>query len=249
METQAPEIKMDVKTLLETTTSFRVSELRELEEYFFVLEKNRRNLQYLLQEQKEDHEMALKTQERKRIQERMEWERQMREREETLQSAFMSVAISRQKMMKDLMARMSTTSLKYMDETSGSGHIITSPVVPQGAIHLGGTARKQPRKWWFLLCCSCHAASEDANSSSATADKKMADLQLIAKLEERVRKAETKKQQKALKKAEEQAKKAEKKAIKAEKKRAKKEGKRAGNKDDEVKGNSSKQFLSSVTKE
>ncbi|XP_048126305.1 uncharacterized protein LOC125311939 isoform X2 [Alosa alosa] len=131
METQAPEIKMDVKTLLETTTSFRVSELRELEEYFFVLEKNRRNLQYLLQEQKEDHEMALKTQERKRIQERMEWERQMRKREETLQSAFMSVAISRQKMMKDLMARMSTTSLKYMDETSGSGYIITSPVVPQ----------------------------------------------------------------------------------------------------------------------
>ncbi|XP_048125624.1 uncharacterized protein LOC125311521 isoform X2 [Alosa alosa] len=193
--------------------------------------------------------MALKAQKREMIQERMEWERQMREREEALQSAFMSVAIRREKMMKDLMAKMSTTSLKYMDKTSGTGHIITSHVVPQGALNLGGTARKQPRKWWFLSCCSSCAASENANTSSATADKKMADLQLIAKLEERVRKAETKKQQKALKKAEEQAKKAEKKVMKAEKKRAKKEEKKTRNKDEEVKENSPKQLLSSAAKE
>ncbi|XP_062376414.1 calmodulin-regulated spectrin-associated protein 1-B-like [Sardina pilchardus] len=298
METQAPEMKMGVETsgerqqedrasLMENTTSVkdvktcgkvekadRASELRELEEHFYALEADRRNLQYLLQEQKEDHAMALRALEREAIQERLEWERQMRKREEALHSAFMSVVISRQKMLKDLK---STTSL--MDRTSGTGHIVTSPTVPQGGKNQNGTAvglDRQRRKWWFLSCCSSHVDSQDSNTSSATADK-MADLQLIAKLEERVRKAEAKKQQKALKKAEKkaekaekqaekaekkaekqakkaekkaekQAKKAEKKTMKAEKKTAKKEAKKAGKKD-EVKENSLKQSLSSATKE
>lgn len=83
----------------------RASELRELEGYFNVLEEDRRRLQNQLQEQKEVHVLALKALERERIQEREEWEKVMQEREEALCSAFLSLAISRERLMKDLMGR------------------------------------------------------------------------------------------------------------------------------------------------
>ncbi|KAG5265766.1 hypothetical protein AALO_G00246150 [Alosa alosa] len=234
----------------------RVSDLRELERYFIALEKDRNNLQNLLQEQREEHTMTLAALEREMIQERMVWDRQMREREEALLSAFMSVAISKEKLMKDLMGRM--RAIKHLEETSGIGPMVSqekklrklqcfrkhqaiSDVSPQDTIHLGGTAGngpaksldRQPRKWW---CFGQHQTTPDfapQETSSVTANTRVAALQQIAKLEERIRKAENKKQQKALKKAEKQAKKAEKKAMNAEK-RAKREGQKAENRDDVI---------------
>ena len=44
----------------------RVAELKELLDYFTALEENRRNLQNLLQEQKEEYEMELRALERER---------------------------------------------------------------------------------------------------------------------------------------------------------------------------------------
>lgn len=72
-----------------------------------------------------------------------------------------------------------------------------------------------------------------------SADRRAADLQRIAKLEERVRKSDLKRQQKAAQKAEQQAKKNAKKALKAEK-RAQKEREKAENRDDDAKSTSPK---------
>lgn len=92
----------DRETSGETKQKDRASELRELEDYFNVLEEDRRNLQHLLQEQKEDQEMELRALERRQIQERMEWETLMREREEALRLTFMSVLINREKLLRNL---------------------------------------------------------------------------------------------------------------------------------------------------
>ena len=62
---------------------------------FTALEEDRRNLQNLLQEQKEDYEMELRALER--VQERVERERQRWDREEALLSAFMPVLVSGEK--------------------------------------------------------------------------------------------------------------------------------------------------------
>ena len=84
----------------------RVAELKELEDIFTALEEDRRNLQNLLQEQKEDYEMELRALERERVQERVAWEREMREREEALLCTFISVVVCKDKVMKDLRIQM-----------------------------------------------------------------------------------------------------------------------------------------------
>ena len=67
-------------------TENRPAELKELEDYFTALEEDRRNLQNLLEEQKEMYETERRTMERERVHERVEWEREMQEREEALLS-------------------------------------------------------------------------------------------------------------------------------------------------------------------
>lgn len=90
----------DRETSIDVEQMIRTSELKKLEDYFNVLEGDRRNLQHLLQEQKEDHEMALRALERQRIQERLEWETLMREREEALRAKFISVLINRERLLR-----------------------------------------------------------------------------------------------------------------------------------------------------
>ncbi|KAL2078300.1 hypothetical protein ACEWY4_025985 [Coilia grayii] len=84
----------------------RSVDIKELDAYFMTLEEERRGLQELLEEQKQEHELDLKAIERERLQERLEWELMMQEREEALRSALMSVAITKHKMKKDLLARL-----------------------------------------------------------------------------------------------------------------------------------------------
>ncbi|XP_041942621.1 uncharacterized protein LOC121705614 [Alosa sapidissima] len=84
------------------------SDLKELNEYFTALEKSRRNLQQLLQEEREEQVMELRALERERVQERAEWERERVEREEALLSALISMAISRQKLMKEIRSQPAT---------------------------------------------------------------------------------------------------------------------------------------------
>lgn len=140
----------------------RASELRELEEYFNLLEEDRRRLQNLLQDQSEVHAMALKALERERIQEREEWEKVMQEREEALYSTFLSVAISRERLMKDLMSRQVSIVLhsRKTDERYDLPNLVSIFMsvffILQSIVNLRETAGnpptvtldKQSRRWW-----------------------------------------------------------------------------------------------------
>ncbi|XP_041928615.1 remodeling and spacing factor 1-like isoform X2 [Alosa sapidissima] len=206
-------------------------EVKELLGYFTALEGDRRNLQNLLRERREEYKMQLKALERERIQEQVERDRQMKESEETLLSALKSVAIGKEKLMADLRNQSGKQSLTFL-------------LRPVSAVR-----GNQPKKWWSFkkqkastdaaLQSATQLGGGDGNppvevpTSSASEDAKEADLQKVKKLEERVRKAEFKKQQKAAEKAAE----AEKKEKKAEEKRQKKEGKKAEKKGKRVKDN------------
>ncbi|KAL2082625.1 hypothetical protein ACEWY4_022443 [Coilia grayii] len=192
----------------------RSTDVKELEEYFTALEQDRRNLQQLLLDQKEEHEMEMRALEREREQERLEWEREWREKEEALLSSLRSMIISREKLMKDLRSQPHT--LVSTKQLAGSA-----------------MSRKQKcSKWWSVRKHQAppDGATLDANTSIACKGIKAAeaDLQKIRKLETKVMEAERKKQRKALAKA-------QKKAEKEEKRSEKKEGKR---KDDKVKDSS-----------
>ncbi|KAG5265756.1 hypothetical protein AALO_G00246050 [Alosa alosa] len=82
-----------------------VSDLMEIEGYLTVLEQRCENLGWLLKDQEVLHGMDLRAVEREREQERAEWERQMRERDEDLLASLMTVAISRERVISDLRKR------------------------------------------------------------------------------------------------------------------------------------------------
>ncbi|XP_062396222.1 uncharacterized protein KIAA2012-like [Sardina pilchardus] len=162
------------------------SDLKELEQYFTALEESRRNLQELLQNQEEQHAMELRALERERVQERAEWERERVEREEALLSTVLSVAVSRQKFMKELRSQTATL-------------VSTAP-------------SRKSRKCWFSKKVIAEVAPQDAPSSSACKhmEADQLDLKQLMELEKRVREAERRKHQKALAKAQKRARKAEK---------------------------------------
>ncbi|XP_062396223.1 M protein, serotype 2.1-like [Sardina pilchardus] len=176
-----------------TEVKLEASDLKELEQYFTALEESRRNLQELLQDQEEQHAMELRALEREREQERAEWERERVEREEALLTTILSVAVSRQKLIKELRSQPATL-------------VSTKP--------LGGTALRSSRKFWFFKKHQAitDVAPQDAPSSSACKhmEADQLDLKQLMELEKRVREAERKKHQKALAKAQKKARKAEK---------------------------------------
>ncbi|KAL2098185.1 hypothetical protein ACEWY4_007392 [Coilia grayii] len=181
----------------------RSTDVKELEEYFTALEQDRRHLQQLLLDQKEEHQMEMRALEREWEQERLEWERQWREKEEVLMASLRSKLISREKLMKDLRSQL---------------HVLVSTK------HLAGSAmsgKQNSSKWWSVKKhqASPDAATQDATTSGASKGMKAADtdLQKIRKLETKVMEAERKKQKKALAKMQRKAEK--------EEKRNKKEGK------------------------
>ncbi|XP_041928510.1 uncharacterized protein PFB0765w-like isoform X2 [Alosa sapidissima] len=231
-------------------------EVKELLGYFTALEGDRRNLQNLLRERREEYKMQLKALERERIQEQVERDRQMKESEETLLSALKSVAIGKEKLMADLRNQSGKQSLTFLLRPvsavrgnqpkkwwSFKKQKASTDAALQSATQLGGgdgnppvVSQERPsRKWWSFKKhqATADVALQEVPTSSASEDAKEADLQKVKKLEERVRKAEFKKQQKAAEKAAE----AEKKEKKAEEKRQKKEGKKAEKKDKRVKDN------------
>lgn len=81
-------------------------DMRELQEIFTVLEEDRKHLQALLLQRKEEHEKQLNALEMEMNQQRLEWERVMREREEALRCALITLAIGRVKLMSDLRSHM-----------------------------------------------------------------------------------------------------------------------------------------------
>lgn len=85
-----------VKLALEET------DIGEIEEYFTALEQNLDYQQQLLKEQQEQHHLELIAVERLRVQERMEWEREWREREEALLSTLGATLVSRERLMGDI---------------------------------------------------------------------------------------------------------------------------------------------------
>ncbi|XP_041928616.1 UPF0329 protein ECU05_1680/ECU11_0050-like isoform X3 [Alosa sapidissima] len=231
-------------------------EVKELLGYFTALEGDRRNLQNLLRERREEYKMQLKALERERIQEQVERDRQMKESEETLLSALKSVAIGKEKLMADLRNQSGKQSLTFLLRPvsavrgnqpkkwwSFKKQKASTDAALQSATQLGGgdgnppvVSQERPsRKWWSFKKrqATADVALQEVPTSSASEDAKEADLQKVKKLEERVRKAEFKKQQKAAEKAAE----AEKKEKKAEEKRQKKEGKKAEKKGKRVKDN------------
>ncbi|XP_048084415.1 caldesmon-like isoform X2 [Alosa alosa] len=235
MELQEASVMIDqVGNAFEVETCGKMGEEEEVKEllgYFTALEGDRRNLQNLLRERREEYKMQMKALERERIQEQVERERQMKESEETLLSALKSVAIGKEKLMADLRNQSGKQSLTFL-------------LRPVSAVR-----GNQPKKWWSFkkqkaspdaaLQSATQLGGGDGNppvevpTSSASEDAKEADLQKIKKLEERVRKAEFKKQQKAAEKAAE----AEMKEKAAEEKRQKKEGKKVEKKGKRVKDN------------
>lgn len=110
---------------LTPTTNIMWLKISGMMEYFNRLEEDRGRLQHLLQEQKKVHVMALKALERERIQEREEWEKVMQKREEALCSTFLSVAISRERLMKGLMARQVSIVLFFVLESCDLSNLVT----------------------------------------------------------------------------------------------------------------------------
>lgn len=73
-----------------------------IEEYFAALERDLDHNQQLLKDQQEQHHLELIALERLRVQEKMEWEREWREKEEALLSTLKSAFVSRERLMVDI---------------------------------------------------------------------------------------------------------------------------------------------------
>lgn len=103
-DTLASEMKTGVASEEITPKKPRIgrSDLGEIETYFTALERDLDHLQQLHQEQQEQHRLELIAVERVREQERMEWEREWRQREEAILATLMSALVCRQKLMADM---------------------------------------------------------------------------------------------------------------------------------------------------